>query len=194
MKQYLSALLLLLFPLAVPAFSLYARQTDTIPHHDPHTPQGILPVRDGRTLQQGYRGSVVLETGILPQDRCQKFTLGISTTHGYQFSPLLFLGAGVGLRTYHDSSELFGMDSSSNETGFPVYLALCATPLRKWVTPMIDLRAGYAFGDPACVYCHPTLGVRFGFRRGFGLNCGIGYTVFESDKYNFVSFRFGFEF
>ena len=159
-------------------------------------PQSDTPLstKNDRILQRGYRGSVLFDTGLAPSEYFQEFTLGLSTVHGYQFSPHLFLGAGVGIIKYFESSEMFGLDISDNATCAPVFLNLNICFIRNWITPYLDLRAGYAFGDWESGYYNPTLGVRFGFRRGFGLNCGIGYTIMDKGYYDFVTFRFGIEF
>lgn len=159
-------------------------------------PQSDTPptTKADRILQRGYRGSVILDQGIVPSEGFQEFTLGLSTVHGYQFSPHVFLGAGVGIIKYFESSEIFGLDISDNATCAPVFLNLNTCFLRNWVTPYLDLKAGYAFGDWESGYYNPTLGVRFGLRRKFGLNCGIGYTALSEGDYNFITFRFGIEF
>ena len=124
-----------------------------------------------------------------------------STSHGYQFNPYLFVGAG------------FSLDCYTTKTWFtmPFFANVRVTPLNGNITPFIDVKGGYNFiGYMKGLYLAPSIGCRFGLTRRVGLNVGIGYTMQQSisnhyqwDPYNKVddetlnhglSFYFGFDF
>ena len=124
-----------------------------------------------------------------------------STSHGYQFNPYLFVGAGFGVECYTQSLYFV----------MPVFANVKVTPLKGNITPFVDLKGGYGIiGYFEGLYLSPTIGCRFGLTRRVGLNVGIGYTMQQSisnhyqwDPYNKVddetlnhglSFYFGFDF
>ena len=152
-----------------------------------------------RILSRGYRGFVSLGYTLDPEDYYSTFALDFTTTHGYQCSPYIFVGAGIGVSRIHYAWEFFGMDSDWLEeeeedvTFVPVYFDLRTTFLRNWVSPYVDIKAGYAFGDTNYSYYNPTAGVHFGFRKGLGLNIGLGYVAY-GDAFDGLNFHVSLEF
>lgn len=108
-----------------------------------------------------------------------------STSHGYQFNPYFFLGAGVGYQ-YCDKAD-FGV--------IPVFLDARYNMMKGRITPFLGLKAGYSFdtgydGDELSegglgFYCVPSVGVRIILRRNFAANLSLGYThqVIDYDDY-----------
>jgi hypothetical protein len=153
------------------------------------------------SVKRGYKG--VFEGGyttIVSGFNSGKIEL--STSHGYQFNPYLFVGAGFGVECYTQSLYFV----------MPVFANVKVTPLKGNITPFVDLKGGYSIiGYFEGLYLSPTIGCRFGLTRRVGLNVGIGYTLqqtntkyyewdpldkLENKTINFhgLSFKFGFDF
>lgn len=126
-----------------------------------------------RDVQRGYRGFAEWSTDITSYkydeaSRATAWSTGISTSHGYQFSPRFFLGAGVGFQPSVNSS---GADL--------VPLFIQARTDQTWgkFTPFGDLRVGYNMCDGGGLYLSPSVGYRFNWGRRLNLNVGVGMTL-----------------
>ncbi len=137
--------------------------------------------------KKGYRGFVSLggtastsslsydkEKDTFNSDVSSRFTL--STVHGYQIIPQLFVGAGAQLNWYCEGDKSF-----SGKACVPLFFNLRTDILTTKVTPVIDFRAGYSVGGIQGFYCQPAAGVRIGFRN-IGLNILLGYEVQKVSK------------
>lgn len=110
---------------------------------------------------------------------------GISTSHGFQFNPWIFAGA--------------GLDYSLEDNGFPghhsyqldnYFLSIFADirtdiQLGKF-TPFADVRLGVNATSSGTVYFSPSIGYRFNWGRKVGLNVGVGYTL---DSFRYQEFK-----
>ena len=81
--------------------------------------------------------------------------VALSSTHGVQIIPYLFVGAGVGFNYYHES-ELWNM---------PFYADVRSNVLKGKVTPFVDFRIGYSVGNVAGFYMSSTIGCDFVFGK-----------------------------
>jgi len=130
-------------------------------------------VFDGKGRKTGYRGfaeiGYTFGMGSNGSDRIQ-----VMTSHGYQFCPYFFAGLGVG---YH----YFREGPAEGMNGIPVYAHLRSEVMNNTISPFIDVKFGYAFGDPRGIFFEPTLGCRFGLGKQFGISVGVGYTVQDID-------------
>lgn len=63
------------------------------------------------------------------------FGLTLHTINGYRIWPYLFVGAGLGIDRYYDYKETFS----------PFYLRLTCEPLKRKLSPLITLDAGYSY-------------------------------------------------
>ncbi len=165
--------------------------------------QEITPdERRDRMLNKGYRGYVGVGVAFNVKDTNIIDIFGaayeVTTTHGYQFSPHFFLGAGMAVQ-YVTTMEV---------AQIPLFGEAKFSLLKKWVTPFVDLKAGYTVAENEGVYLNPSVGVRFGFTRHFGMNVSLGYSyhgnAFNGKRYlgvgdemynfNAVNFRVAFDF
>ena len=163
----------------------------------------VVDRRANRVLKAGYRGALDVEVGYLMNSLLfTGATVGVSTTHGYQLSPHVFVGAGVGVHLFDhiftlDDEGDWDVTDESTRTFFPVFGDLKVSLLKKWVTPQLNLKVGYTFGDYEGAYVNPSAGVRFGFGERFGLRTGLGY-VYQDFKNvssaNSVQFFVGIDF
>lgn len=129
-------------------------------------PMEPLKKKRQSNLTAGYHGFFELNGGYDFVEEANLVT-GVMTSHGYQFSPNLYLGVGAGLDLYDFSC-----------VNIPVFAHLRTTFINSRVTPYIDLRGGYSFGYFNGLYVDPSVGLRFGFgKHRAGFNIGIGYTI-----------------
>lgn len=92
---------------------------------------------------------------------------GVSTSHGYQFNPHLFFGAGVGVESYVYADEYI----------VPVFLDVRTDQKFGGFTPFADLRIGASLTDGGGFYLSPSIGHRFNWGRRVGLNLALGFTL-----------------
>lgn len=116
-------------------------------------------------IQLGYRGFTDLSYTFGVHHSFDR--VGIITSHGYQFAPQLFAGAGVG----------FNYDYNNSNCGLPVFAHFRCDILENEITPYVDLRVGYSFLDIKGFYLNPSVGCRFELNDNLGLNVGIGYSL-----------------
>ncbi len=140
----------------------------------------------GRQPERGYRGfidwsnSYRTTANFTGFPRISSYYTGISTSHGYQFNPVLFVGAGL------DFEHCSKIDSN--------ILALYAHGRTDFkfgkFTPFADLRLGYNFVSGGGVYFSPSIGYRFNWGRKMGVNVAVGYTLqgYRSDVYEVINY------
>ncbi len=150
--------------------------------------------------QQGYRGFVDV-SGIIGVGDYSDSRIGISTSHGYQFNPYLFLGGGIATN-YHFGPEKFFL---------PIYVHLRSEFLNHSYSPFADLRIGYSFFiNPIQArggfYTEALIGYRFAVGEKIGISVGVGYSLqmrtdfyrnkeFSWDHYEHgINIRVGFDF
>lgn len=93
--------------------------------------------------------------------------MALSTSHGYQFNPRFFLGAGLmgGYSGIHDGWFLGGFLQARTDQTFGKF------------TPYADLRVGLVTHAEGGLYISPTIGYRFNFGHRANLNVGVGLTL-----------------
>ena len=129
-----------------------------------------------RSDVKGYRGLV--EVGTIVNFRASgipiaKGAFSVTTSHGYQFNPHVFLGAGLGLDYHAAGGRLF----------VPLFADVRANFLNRDITPFFGVKIGYAVGSKASegvnpgVYFNPTFGMRFILKPDFVMNVALGYNL-----------------
>lgn len=114
----------------------------------------------------------------------------LSTTHGYQFCPNFYLGAGTGLHYY----------TSIDHFEIPIFVDARVdfrdefSMMRKF-TPFLDFKVGYAVFDKRGLYLCPMVGARMQMGRN-GLNFGLGYTSqsLYSENHGGITIQVGIDF
>lgn len=94
----------------------------------------------------------------------------ITTTHGYQFCPYFFLGAGVGVES-HDCWNVKDCLVAPVFADFKYYI------LKSRLVPYVDLKAGYAFGSDCGLYLNPSIGIDYTCKRNIGVYLNAGYVA-----------------
>ena len=123
----------------------------------------------------GYRGFVDLGggIGITPGSR---FVLGISTVHGYQAAPFLFVGIGVAANDIAWKSQWGrGNETANDGIVVPVFGDVRLDLGAGKFSPFVDLRGGYDFICGNGIYLNPSVGIHYAKSDNFGFNLSIGY-------------------
>ncbi len=146
---------------------------------------------NGYKMKSGYRGFVDIGYFYGGSGSVEGDVVALSTTHGYQILPSLFVGAGVGL-DFYDIDVTFFADVRGT------------LPLRSICQPFFDFKAGYNMGyrsngEEAGFYLNPSLGCRFAISKTCGINMSVGYAMQKQHDWHpyfshLVSFKVGFDF
>lgn len=136
---------------------------------------------------RGYRGFAELGGGWLDWS-----SFGITTTHGFQLNPKVYIGLGVGVMAGIGSSGITDVDGYeigdfNDNTKVPVFANCRVDFKKKKVSPFVSGRLGGVFGpnDFGGFYFSPVGGLRVNrvsFSAGFDLMLA---TVSTWDHYDF---------
>ncbi|MDE5880091.1 MAG: hypothetical protein K2H60_00030 [Muribaculaceae bacterium] len=136
-----------------------------------------------RDLTRGYRGFVEVDGSFGKCDywNDEKWTydkdnllfLGIATSHGYQFNPHFYLGAGLMLACAFPTGDMT----------IPIFADARYDAHFGRFTPFIDIRGGLYFdgGSECDLYLSPTIGYSFLRSKKLNFNLGAGITL-RGDK------------
>lgn len=138
----------------------------------------------GRALQKGYRGFVESENFFVPNlgfltgdGGSSDFWTGISTTHGYQFNPYLFVGAGMSC-VWMLNDNNYNSESEGSKLKYLPLFADIRTDLRfRRFTPFIDLRMGANLLRHGAFSGALTIGYRFNWGRRVSINLALGVNL-----------------
>lgn len=122
---------------------------------------------------RGYRGFVELGYAFGVGEDGNNDRLEITTTHGYQFNPYIFVGGGAGIHYYNDAEEAL----------MPVFGEFRANLLDGPITPYVGFKLGYSavLNDSdyweGGAFFSPSIGVRFLTGGDKFLNVSFGYSL-----------------
>lgn len=122
----------------------------------------------------GYRGFVDIGggVGVTPGSR---FTLGLSTVHGYQAAPFLFVGAGIAANDIGWKNSWRYGDTSNDGIILPVFGDIRVDVGAGKFSPFVEMRGGYDFICGNGLYLNPSIGVHYAKSDNFGFNLSVGY-------------------
>ncbi len=124
-------------------------------------------------LKSGYRGFIDLGYSVGVGDWGEG-RVELTTSHGYQIIPYLFVGLGVGVNYYHES-EVWEI---------PIFVHLRGSlPCHAICQPFIDWKIGYTVYDSTGFYMCPSVGCRFAVSDMCGLSLSLGYTIQKFESY-----------
>ena len=124
---------------------------------------------------KGYKGMVDFAYGVGVNNLYNGSRISISTTHGYQINPYIFVGAGLQLNYHYDDSDL----------AVPIFAnARASLPLSRNVALYFDYRIGCSIGLGSGFYTSPAIGIRAGRKSAF--NFSIGYEYQGCDVYYYI--------
>ena len=129
------------------------------------------------TIQKGYHGFA--DVGYCYCDASlDPTTIDITTSHGYQFSPYIFLGAGIGF-------DFTGTAEYGNVGGYtyqkreamvdiPVFFNGRLNFTKTKVVPFLDLKAGAYVNNGSGLFTNFMVGCRFPLSDNSGLSISVG--------------------
>jgi len=141
-------------------------------------------------LERGYRGfaeeTFGLAIGSSGGDVNQCKYSELSTTHGYQVTPYMFIGAGFALEFYGNGREW--------EEGFtlPIYGDVRFDFLNKRITPFFDIRAGSSVVGIKAFYGSSTLGARFCVGGSMAINFGLSCHFQNIKRLSYMEYDEGY--
>ena len=109
----------------------------------------------------------------------------VNTSHGCQFNPYLFLGAGVGLHfmsSYETKGMSIPLDVRDSQVDIPVFANIRCNFSKKKVSPFVDLKGGTYVTNNGGLYVNASTGLRFAINEKQAVNIAIGYA---SEKLEF---------
>ncbi|MDR1556287.1 MAG: hypothetical protein LBS88_04550 [Tannerellaceae bacterium] len=168
------------------------------------TPAPVTPSFD---FVPGYHGFIDFGYVIGLGDSLHAFNrMEFTITQGYQFTPSLFVGLGVGAHLYSDSVRMGRIVNNKELTStlsyaFPLFVDFRYNFMTGRIIPFADLKAGYSIGvlktisleqkadgtgtinkteykaESLGFYVSPSVGVKLMIGRSLAINMGIGYSV-----------------
>ncbi len=118
-----------------------------------------------------YRGFVDLGYTVGVGAVSNSDRIELTTTHGVQILPELFVGAGAGISYYHFNDGAIAL---------PFFVDVRSDILRSNITPYVDLKIGYAFGNLNGLYVTPSVGCKVNcmdFSLGYVVQRYVGFNV-----------------
>lgn len=112
----------------------------------------------------------------------------LTTSHGFQFNPYLFVGAGTGIHCYFKANER-KLELSEKEClpVIPFFVDLRGSFLKGSIVPFIGIKLGYSCALVSAsneydfsglgLYIAPSAGVKFAITSQAMLNLSLGYSV-----------------
>lgn len=124
-------------------------------------------VSQAQEIRTGYKGFADVAYSINAGNVDGASRIEVSTTHGYQIIPHLFVGAGVAYNYFHEVQS----------SALPVFADVRGTlPIGKF-SPFVDARIGYSVLGYTGLYFNPSIGCRLGVTDSFGFNLSVGYSM-----------------
>lgn len=133
-----------------------------------------LSISPTTSKAQTYKGFIESGRTLHTDDMGLFSTTDIYTTHGVQFNPYLYVGAGAGVRL------------GDSYTAIPIYADVRYTILKKKVSPFIDAKIGYSVLDASGFYMNPGAGVNWDFYKGLSVFLKVGYTYNANPYDNWI--------
>ena len=106
----------------------------------------------------------------------------VNTSHGYQFNPYLFLGAGAGLHfmsSYETKNMDIPLDVRDSQVDIPVFANIRCNFSKKKVSPFVDVKGGTYVTNNGGLYVNASAGCRFAINEKQAVNIAIGYYKFK---------------
>ena len=125
-----------------------------------------------RQPSRGYRGFIDFAWSTFSESIGKDWKVtanhyGLSTVHGCQIIPELFVGAGFEIANNATASSVY----------LPVFVDVRTDLKFGRFTPFADLRSGWAICNDGGFRLQPMVGYRFNWGRKVGINCAVGMTL-----------------
>lgn len=137
-------------------------------------------------LSRGYKCFFDIGYNVQVEEGCDVNLMQFTTSHGYQFNPYFYLGGGL-------SFYLNVTTASERFNSIPIFANVRITPLKRSITPFLDVKVGYDFNlydnHDHGFYFAPTIGYRSKVSEKLGLNMGVGFYMRNCPRRSYDSHR-----
>jgi len=116
---------------------------------------------------KGYKGFMEVG-GAIPVSDNGSGIFSLRTSHGYQFNPYFYLGAGLSIDWHFNDDDLLYV---------PLFANGRVNFINNPTSPYFDLKIGYSPGKGKGFYMNPNFGVRFALDNRTALYFGFGYNL-----------------
>ena len=151
----------------------------------------LLPIQAQKFQSKCYRGNV---------DAGYSFGIGdydfgrfeVNTSHGYQFNPYFFLGAGTGVHfmsSYKTNGMDIALDQRESQVDIPVFANIKCNLLNKRFSPFIDVKGGTFVTNNGGLYVCAAIGCRYTINEDYAVNLSLGYTREKLEFETFDEFK-----
>ena len=141
----------------------------------------LMPMlANAQYIKKGYHGFV--DAGYCAYiSQIAPSAIEITTSHGYQFNPYIFLGAGLGFdySNYCEWGDVSGKPYNKREAkvDIPVFFNAHANFTKTKFSPFIDAKAGAYVNNEGGVYLNGAIGCRYAIRDNMGISLSVGYKM-----------------
>ncbi len=135
---------------------------------------------NAQQLQKGYHGFADVGYCIC-NSQLKPSVVEVTTSHGYQFNPYLFLGAGVGFIFNGEAKwgEVGGhpYNKRDSKVDIPIFFNARANFMKTKFCPFVDGKVGAHVNNGNGIYVTATLGCRYAINENMGISLSVGYEV-----------------
>ena len=137
-------------------------------------------VAKAQYLQKGYHGMV--DVGYCYYlTQIDPATIELTTSHGYQFNPYIYLGAGIGFDFTGETKwgEVSGKpyNKRAAKVDIPLFFNARANFTKTKFSPFADARIGSYINNDGNIYANLALGGRYALNEKIGLSISVGYEI-----------------
>ena len=148
-----------------------------------------------QSVKTGYKGFVDAGYSIGSSDyKLNRFE--VNTSHGYQFNPYIFLGAGLGLHfmpSYATEDMDIPYEIRDSKVDIPVFANIRFNLSKSKISPFLDAKGGTYVTNNGDMYINISVGCRFAINERQGISIAVGATSGKLEFERFDSFigRYG---
>lgn len=131
------------------------------------------------TIEKGYHGFADVGYSCYCTSYLDATIIDLTTSHGYQFSPYLFLGAGVGFDYTGDVKygDISGHPYLKRDAtvDVPIFFNGRLNFTKTKIVPFLDLKAGTYINNEGGVYLNAMVGCRYSLSNNRGISLSLGF-------------------
>lgn len=137
-------------------------------------------ISKAQSIQTGYHGFVDLGYNYYIS-QLSPSTIELTTSHGYQFNPYFFLGAGLGFDFTGEATwgevDHKPYNKRESKVDIPIFFNLRANFTKTMLTPFVDGKVGAYINNEGGIYANFSLGCRYSINNGNGISVSVGYEM-----------------
>ena len=148
----------------------------------------------GQSLEKGYHGFT--DIGYTYNlSKVDPTAIEIMTSHGYQFCPYFFLGAGLGFEFMNkfEKGEIKGCPYTKRDASvdIPIFLNARINITKTKFSPFFDGKIGAFINNNCGIYANASLGCRYSIAKNKGIYISVGYEIHGAQYQQIDIFSYG---